>query len=88
METDLEFLAKLKGEIFFVAKDKDWIRKGEFERLLRLAETAALIVENRMWIDHVNDECRARLTYGKPCESGKELHTVVHAVAAKIGEGK
>jgi len=90
METDLEFVRRMRR----LVEDTD-IRLKDSDRLLRLAETAALIVEHDMDLISPFKGCAKWTVYalmGYAMEDARvedeSLHTAVRAVAAKIGEVK
>jgi len=84
-ETDLEFVRRMRR----LVEDTD-IRLKDSDRLLRLAETAALIGEHDMDLISPFEGCAKWMVYALEDArvEDESLHTAVRAVAAKIGEGK
>lgn len=83
METDLEFVDYCK----FLMQRGLHLAGDERARLLRLAETAALIGEHRMGIVPWHNHWDVQGKDGNWAER-ETLGEAVRAVAAKIGEGK
>ena len=89
METDLEFIAKVRGDPMWLDED------GYLDRLLLLATSAALIVEHDMDLISPFKGCAKWTVYALMVYAledarveDESLHTAVRAVAAKIGEVK
>jgi hypothetical protein len=89
METDLEFVRRINP-----CHQQDLL-DSDYERLLRLAETAALIGEHDMDLISPFKGCAKWTVYALMVYAledarveDESLHTAVRAVAAKIGEEK
>jgi len=87
-ETDLDFVQDME-KLYPMAKlHPRFIRIDQMERLLRLAETAALIGEHRLGVHPFQGMWDISTFYENQAAKSSDLHAAVRAVAAKIGEGK
>ena len=81
-ETSLAFVERI------AKKPSDKWTQVEYEEMLKLAKTAALIEEHRMTIEPLDDGSNCWLSYDGEPHYYKDLHTAVRAVADKIKEHK
>lgn len=87
-ETSLAFVERMEAAHAVSGAPVMYSRSNMME-LLRLAKTAALVEEHRLWVEPPIGASKWRIVGRAPIQHDhKDLHTAVRAVADRIKEGK